>query len=166
MNAAWAGLENPNKSIVAGKIGAALIPTVEGGENFSSTGHFIGGIPKNIPQARKEAALAFMKWLNTPKAQRAMVENGSVPVSTTLSGADFEDQRKFRFLDAVSANAAHALFYAPVKERDEVNSIIDLYFNLAVIGDLTAEAALNKAAEEIHTVMEREGYKTGKLPAL
>jgi multiple sugar transport system substrate-binding protein len=166
VNAAWAGLENPNKSIVAGKMGAALLPRSGEGDHASSTGHFIGGIPRNIPDERKKAALAFMKWLNTPEGQKRMVENGSVPVSKTLTAGDFDDADKYRFLDAVSANAAHALFYAPVKERDEVNSIIDLYFNKAVIGEATAEEALDTAADEIHKIMVRGGYNSGVLPPL
>ena len=166
VNAAWSGLEDPNRSIVAGKIGVAEIPSIEGGQHYSSTGHFIGGIPKNIPAERQRAALDFMKWLNTPDGQRAMVENGSVPVSKTLKSTDFDDPEKYRFLEATSANAANALFYAAVKERDEINAILDLYFNLAVIGDLSAAEALNKAAEELYAVMEREGYQTGLLPPL
>ncbi|MDA4847810.1 extracellular solute-binding protein [Hoeflea poritis] len=166
VNAAWAGLEDPAKSIVAGKVGVAEIPSVEGGDHYSSTGHFIGGIPKNIPDEKKQAALAFMKWLNTPDGQRAMVENGSVPVSTGLSASDFDDAEKYRFLDATSQNARNALFYAAVPERNEINSIIDLHLNLAVVGEMTAAEALNKAAEEIHAVMVREGYNTGALPPL
>lgn len=166
VNAAWAGLEDPNKSIVAGKVGVAEIPSIEGGENYSSTGHFIGGIPKNIPDDKKQAALAFMKWLNTPEGQRNMIENGSVPVSIGLGASDFDDPEKYRFLDATAANAGNALFYAAVPERNEINSIIDLHLNLAVIGDMTAAEALNKAAAEIHAVMVREGYETGTLPDL
>lgn len=166
VNAAWAGLEDPAKSIVAGKVGVAEIPSRPEGQHYSSTGHFIGGIPKNIPDEKKQAALAFMKWLNTPDGQRAMVENGSVPVSTGLSASDFDDPKRFRFLDATSQNARNALFYAAVPERNEINSIIDLHLNLAVIGDMTAAEALNKAAEEIHAVMVREGYETGILPPL
>ena len=44
--------------------------------------------------------------------------------------------------------------------------MLELRLNQAVIGERTSTDALNTAAGEIHEIMRKAGYKTGRLPDL
>jgi multiple sugar transport system substrate-binding protein len=45
-------------------------------------------------------------------------------------------------------------------------SILELRLNQAMIGEKTSVDALNTMAAEIHDLMQKAGYKTGRLPDL
>jgi multiple sugar transport system substrate-binding protein len=51
-------------------------------------------------------------------------------------------------------------------EAAEVEQILGLRLNQALIGELTPAAALNSAARDIHDIFVRTGRKTGMLPPL
>ncbi len=154
---AWGGLENPERSAVAGKINAALIPAGAGG-SASSAGHWIGGISKNISAERQAAALAFLTWFQSKEVQVAYVQAGGVPVRGDLGGGELANDDTYRFIDAYSANAANAVMGLPVPQASELSGAIALQLNRAVIGEMTPAEALNAAAAGIATIMEREGY--------
>ena len=154
---AWGGLENPEKSAVVGKLNAALIPAGAGG-SASSAGHWVGGIPANISPERQQAALAFLTWFQSKDVQTAYVQAGGVPVRGDLAGGALSADDTYRFIDAYSANAANAVMGLPVPEASEISSAVALQLNRAVIGEMTSAEALNAAAADIATIMEREGY--------
>ena len=154
---AWGGLENPEKSAVVGKLNAALIPAGTGGA-ASSAGHWVGGIPANISSERQQAALAFLTWFQDKDVQTAYVQAGGVPVRGDLAGGALSADDSYRFIDAYSANAANAVMGLPVPQASEISSAVALQLNRAVIGEITSAEALNAAAADIATIMEREGY--------
>ena len=47
-----------------------------------------------------------------------------------------------------------------------MEAVLGLRLNEALIGAASSSAALNRAAEEIKTIFERSGRKTGMLPKL
>jgi multiple sugar transport system substrate-binding protein len=53
-----------------------------------------------------------------------------------------------------------------IPEVGEVVAVTELRWNQAVVGELSAEEALNQAAADIHAIMERAGYQTGMLDPL
>ena len=89
--------------------------------------------------------------------------NGGVPVRSDLSGS-VEDP--LDFLPVLAAAIKDAVLISPVKENAQINAIVGLYLNQALTGELTPEAALNKAAAEVYDLISKAGYKTAKLPDL
>lgn len=159
--AAWGALDNPKKSAVVGKFDAALLPRGEPGRHASAAGHWVAGVPRNVAPERRRAAMAFLKWFVRQDTQVAYVQAGAVPVISGL-GAQFSKDDHYRFLEALSDNSKNSVFYAPVKERVEINDLIGLKFNQALLGELSAKDALNQAAEGIHEIARKAGYKTGR----
>ena len=51
-------------------------------------------------------------------------------------------------------------------EAAEVIAILELELNRAIAGEISSSEALNTMAEQIHTVMERNGYQTGLIEPL
>jgi multiple sugar transport system substrate-binding protein len=53
-----------------------------------------------------------------------------------------------------------------VPEGPQIVSVLELRLNQALIGEKTSADALNTIAAEIHDIMQKAGYKTGRLPDL
>ncbi|NPD21605.1 ABC transporter substrate-binding protein [Alterinioella nitratireducens] len=164
--AAWGALENPNESRVAGQMSAALIPAGPGGTHASSAGHWVAGIPNNVPAERQAAALAFLDWFQSQELQVNYVEAGGVPVRGDLADTDLGANNAYRFLDAYSANAENAVMGLPFAAAAEASDAMALHFNRAVIGEESAEIALNSAAEALAGVLERNGFAVTRQPDL
>ena len=163
---AWAQLEDPNKSAVVGKFGAALIPRGADGHHASRAGHWIGTIARNVPRDRQRAALAFLGWFQTLDHQLAYTRYGAVPVRVDLGNTDLARDPKFRFLEAQSENSKVAKMYAVIPEAAQMSSIVSLRLNECIIGKASPAAALNRAAAEVQDLVARGGRKTGRLPDL
>lgn len=157
--AAWAQMDDPAKSIVASKIDFAPVPA--GPVKASTTlGHFIGAIPKNIPDDRKKAAMTFLKWFQSTEAQKTYIESGGVPVDTEVLKEYSPKDAKYRWASALATSYGHTDNFMPA-EGGAVVPIMDLRLNQAVIGELKPKEALNLAAKEMADALKAKGYKTG-----
>ncbi len=155
--AAYSNLQDPNSSIVAGKIGTALLPAGPGGERASAAGHWMAGIPANIPEENQVAALDFLKWFLDRDRQQDYVLAGGVPVRSDLMDDTLANEAAADFIPAFSANAEVSRPYLPLVEGEELKNAIALWLNRAVIGEVTAKEALNGAAQEMHEILTRSG---------
>jgi multiple sugar transport system substrate-binding protein len=163
--AAWGGMDDPDKSAVVGKLGAALNPAGPAG-SASSLGHWEAHIPKNIPDENAHEALDFLKWLVTKENQIKYIENGAVPVRCDLINSPMATEDQFRFLEALGQNSDVAQFIAPNVEAVESTAITNLYLNSIVAGELSIEEGLNKAADELFELLTKAGKNTSKLAPL
>lgn len=159
--AAYANLNNPNSSIVAGKIGTALIPSAPGYPHASSAGHWQAGIPKNAAKEKQVAALHFLNWFQQKEQQLFYVRAGGVPVRKDLAESGGDDPA-FDFIPAFSANAAVSQMISPLPEGSQIKDAISVFLNQAVIGELTPTEALNKSADAMHQIMIDAGYKVSE----
>jgi multiple sugar transport system substrate-binding protein len=157
--AIYSNLEDPNQSVVAGKIGTALLPAGPGGKHSSAAGHWMAGIPKNVPEANQKAALDFMKWFLERDSQIEYVKAGGVPVRSDLTGGGLEDDPAFAFLPAFSANAKVSQMNMPLIPGVQIRDAISLWLNRAVIGEITPTEALNGAAADANKILVDAGYK-------
>jgi multiple sugar transport system substrate-binding protein len=164
--AAWGQVDDPDKSAVVDKVNAALIPKGPTGIRASRAGHWIGAIPRNIPESKKRAALEFLKWFQQRDVQVKYTEYGAVPVRWDVAQSDLAKQRKFRFLPALAENSKIAKMPFPLAEARQVTEILNLRLNEALTGARSDKDALNTSAAEIYEVVKGAGYKTGKLPDL
>lgn len=164
--AAWDQLDDPDKSLVAGKFEVAVIPTNPPERPHTPIGHFISTIPKNVPMERKMAAVEFLKWFQTFDAQREYAVRGGVPVRSDVLRSDMSKEKRYRWMKPLADNFQYGDIWYNIPELGEVIAITELRWNQAITGELKPEDALNKGAEEVHTIMSRAGYKTGRLPNL
>ena len=164
--AAWAQLEDPNKSAVVGKFETALMPRGGDGKHASRAGHWIGAIARNVPRERQVAALQFLNWFQTYDHQLAYTRYGAVPVRMDLGQSELARDPKFRFLKAQGENSTVAKMYAVVPEAAQMNSLLSLRLNECVIGKISVVEALNRSAADVQELMARAGRKTGRLPDL
>ena len=163
--AAWDQLDDPDKSLVSGKFGVAVIPTATD-RHYTTIGHFVSTIPRNIPEEKKTAVLEFLKWFQTFDAQREYAVRGGVPVRSDVLTSELNKEERYRWMAPLAENFTNGVIWYDIPEVGEVVAVTELRWNQAVVGELSASEALNKAAEEIQAIMERAGYQTGQLPQL
>jgi len=164
---AWAQLDDPTKSAVVGKLNAARVPGSAKGKPAPVLGHWLGGIPKNVPADRQRAALAFLNWFQTRDAQMKYLAAGAPPVrQDVLSDQNLAREPKNRWMKAMADSSDYVNLMWSVPEGSQIGDVLELRLNQAVIGEMTSAQALNAIADECHAIMQRAGYKTGKIAAL
>ena len=164
--AAWQQMDDPTKSAVAGKIGFSVPPHAPDHMPAPPLGHFIGGIPRNVPKERQQAALNFLRWFQTYDAQVKYTEAGGPPVRFDVLASDMNKKPEFRWMKALGEGLKYSRQMWTVQEGAQLTAVFDLRLNQAVTGELTSTGALNTIAGEIHDIMQKGGYKTGRLPDL
>jgi len=164
--AAWAQMDDPNKSAVVDKIGYATLPSEAGNPSTPALGHWLGGIPKNIPDANKEAALAFLDWFQQPETQVHYAELGGAPVSAAAYESDFAERPENRYMQAMRVASPLAKGMWTIPEGAELAAVMELGLNRAVAGEISVVDALNSMAADLEKILADAGYETGRLPDL
>jgi multiple sugar transport system substrate-binding protein len=132
--AAWSQMDDPAKSAVVDKVEFAVPPHSPGNSPAPGLGHWLGGVAKNVPDDRRRAAAAFLRWYMTKDAQFAMAKLGGIPVHA----ADYRDpisrERKFRWMEPMAEALKRAVNIYQFPEASEVIAILELGLNRAIAG--------------------------------
>ena len=166
VTAAFASFEDPNKSAVVGKLETAPLPSGAGGARGAVIGNWNAVVPKNAPDAQKKAALAFSRWFLTYDAQRAYAEAGGIPNRSDVFTSDLAKNPKYRWMPAYLETMKFARQELGYAEGAQVEQILGLRLNQALIGEMSSGKALNTAAQEIEALFKKNGRRTGTLPPL
>ncbi len=158
--------DDPDKSAVVGKVNFAPPPAAPGYKTSPPLGHWLGGIPRNIPDARAQAALAFLAWFQGRDAQMAYAQAGSPPVRRDVLESDLAKQPQFRWMPALAAALPFARLSFVISQAAEILAVTELRFNQAIGGEMPPEAALNTMSAEIAAVMAHAGLNAPRLPDL
>lgn len=159
MQSSWsiarAGYENPEISLVVGKTGMAITPTVKGLKPTFGFGGWGIGINADISPERQEVAWEFIKYITSPEIQKEWLLNDGAPIrlSTLL---DPELNAKMPWLPTLLKLFIHGDGdYRPrVPEYSKIQDILGLRVNQAITHELTPQEALDLAAEEIKALYE------------
>jgi multiple sugar transport system substrate-binding protein len=166
VTAAFASFEDPNKSAVVGKLETAPLPSGAGGAQGAVIGNWNAVVPKNAPEAQKKSALAFSRWFLTYDAQRAFAEAGGIPNRSDVYTSDLSKNPKYRWMPAYLETQKFARQELGYAEGAQVEQILGLRLNQALIGEMTPGKALNSAATEIEALFRKNGRRTGALAPL
>jgi len=163
---AWSQMDDPQKSAVVDKVEFSATPHAPNLPTTPGLGHWLGGVARNVPDDRKRAAAAFLRWYQTKPAQMATAQAGGIPVSAAPYREPIAQERRFRWMKAIAESLPHAVSTMNFPEAGEVIPILELGLNQAIAGEITSVAALNSMADQIHAVMAKYKYNTGTLPKL
>jgi multiple sugar transport system substrate-binding protein len=165
--AGFPNFDDPRKSAEVGKIDAAMLPrATAGGKPGVAIGSWVFGIPRNASEGGKKGAIAFSKWFLTYKAQYAYAEGGGIPVREDVFASDLAKKPQFRWMPAYQQEIGYGQQLFGYAESASVTNALGLRLNQALIGELSSGAALNRAADDIYAIFEKNGRKTGKLAPL
>ena len=93
----------------------------------------------------------------TEDAQIKYAEVGGVPVRDDVLRSELADRPEFRWMRPLAEALQVAEVYYDIPEGDEINGILQIKLNQAVIGELTPAEALDEAAEEIRKIVNDAG---------
>ena len=158
--------DDPNQSAVVNKVNYAAPPASKDFPGATPLGHWLAGVPKNIPDERKASALAFLTWFQTPEAQEAYAKAGSAPVSRAVLEGPMSETQEFRWMKAMAEAIPTARSTFLIPEASQVLAVTELRFNEAIGGQMELKDALNTAAKEIAKIMTDAGYDAPMLDEL
>lgn len=162
--AAWPNYVDPTKSAVVDTVAAAAMPEGPAGR-ATAIGNWHFAIPRNVPDERATAAVAFMEWFLTEDAQTAYAEAGGIPVRTDVL-EKLSSEPRFAWMAAYQTNLEAGQHPLGFSEGAAVEQVIGLRVNQALIGEISTVEALNMSAAEIEAIFAKSGRTTGKLPDL
>ncbi|MBT2568174.1 extracellular solute-binding protein [Arthrobacter sp. ISL-85] len=162
--AAAAQLEDPANSSVAGKIGYAPLPPTPSGKASSATGLWSLAIPAGLPSDRAKAALNFITWMTSQKAQTMFAKEGGIPVrSDSYEPSDIPQAQQ----DALKAmkQTAENLPDTPTSLRyafstDMLNATEPALQNIAA-GSTPPKDGMDQIQSALQSIISKAGLPTG-----
>ena len=161
--AGWAAYFNSDDSKIAGDVGIAPAPKGDGDKRAGWSGSHTFSISDACDN--KEAAASLITYLTSHDAQMIEARTGLLPTRTKVwddivaefkeNGDDFMVEIFAVYGDSMQNDA----FTPPlIPEWIEVSNEIWPRLQAAIVGDMSAEDALNEAADEARIIMEDAGY--------
>ena len=167
LNLDWAGwaafFNDPENSEVAGDVGLVRAPRGSAGERTGWSGTHSFSITETCGET--DMAASFVTFMTDHDRQMVEAQRGLLPTRTAVwddAKAGFEaDGRDFmvRVFDVYSASMAEDSYTPPlIAEWIEVSNVMWPKLQAAMVGDMSAQAALDEAAAEARIIMEDAGY--------
>jgi multiple sugar transport system substrate-binding protein len=162
--AGWAAFFNdPENSAVAGNIGVTRAPMGSAGVRSGWSGSHTFSVTETCDNP--EAAASFVMFLTSHDSQMVEARTGLLPTRSqvwvdavdefTVDGNDW----LVEVFNTYEQSMAEDAFTPPlIPEWIEVSNVLWPRLQAAIVGDMTAQEALDEAAEEAREVMEDAGY--------
>jgi multiple sugar transport system substrate-binding protein len=167
MDLDWGGwsafFNDPANSKVAGNVGLVRAPKGSSGKRTGWSGSHSFSITETCDN--KEAAASFVTFLTDYDNQMVEARKGLLPTRSqvwTDAIAEFEasgNTFNAEVMKTFQTSMAEDAFTPPlIPEWIEVSNVLWPKLQAAIVGDMTAQAALDAAAAEAATVMHDAGY--------
>jgi len=167
MDLDWGGwsafFNDPANSKVAGNVGLIRAPKGTSGKRTGWSGSHSFSITETCDN--KEAAASFVTFLTDYDNQMVEARKGLLPTRSqvwTDAIAEFEasgNTFNAEVMKTFQTSMAEDAFTPPlIPEWIEVSNVLWPKLQAAIVGDMTAQAALDAAAAEAATVMHDAGY--------
>ena len=149
------GFEDPEESLVDGKVGYTTLPLIDGGVSGQVP---FGGWSLVVNEAgrNQEVAWEFIKWLVRPDTQRTYAQMLGTPVLfETLE--DPELQAQFPWYETVLAvereGMVDAQFRPRTPEWPQMEEVLGLLLNQIMTGERAVGDALGQAGQQLRTIV-------------
>jgi multiple sugar transport system substrate-binding protein len=167
MNLDWGGwstfFNDPANSKVAGNVGVIRAPKGSGGKRTGWAGSHSFSITEGCDN--KEAAASFLTFLTSYDNQMVEARKGLLPTRTQVWNdaiAEFEgagNTFSAETMKIFQASMAEDAFTPPlIPEWIEVSNVMWPKLQAAIVGDMTAQEALDAAQAEAAVIMKDAGY--------
>jgi multiple sugar transport system substrate-binding protein len=149
-------VEDPSVSQVKGKVAYIPIPQGPSGKGLGMMGNWLLGIPRGSKNG--SAAADFIKWMLQTGNMRNYVAQGGIPIrKSILNDASLASANPY--FKALAASFDAVPNWRPRTDQwGAVETSYGTAMNAAVAGQMTPQAAMQKAASEIRTTMKAAGY--------
>lgn len=163
VGAAAPDFDNPEKSTVVGNVAAVPVPGSAAGMNATMSGIWVMSVPHNLPDERKQAALAFLNWALSKDAQLFYAQSGAIPVRQDVYEEMANDPKKGWWMQAMADSTPFIHAQPRLAETPQIIEVLDRRLKQALISEITPEQALSEGAKEIYKILSDAGYKVKPL---
>lgn len=155
---------HPEQSLVRGKVGFRVVPGGPGGTHPAFTGH---GFAINNASRNKEAAWLFMQWSNSfETTKKIALSSNHIAVHRNSLWEDEEFREKWNlpgegdFLATFqeSLNLGDPDYRPRINGWAEVNSVYGNGLQQVMVGEKSAEEAMEDVQQEAVNILKRLGY--------
>lgn len=168
LNLDWAGwsafFNDPANSKIAGDVGLVRAPMGSGGKRTGWSGSHSFSITETCDN--KEAAASFVTFLTDHDRQMIEARMGLLPTRSQVwedAKGEFQangNEFLVTVFDTYAASMSEDAFTPPlIPEWIEVSNVLWPRLQAAIVGDMTAQEALDEAAAEALIIMEDAGYR-------
>ena len=168
LNLDWAGwsafFNDPENSAIAGDVGLARAPMGSAGIRTGWSGSHSFSITQTCDNP--QAAASFVTFLTDHERQMVEARNGLLPTRTQVWGdaiAEFAaagNDFMVEVFETYRQSMAEDAFTPPlIPEWIEVSNVLWPQLQAAIVGDKSAQEALDDAADEALLIMEDAGYR-------
>ena len=156
----WATYFNdPKSSKAAGNVGIIVQPAGSSGKHTGWSGSH--GISVTEACDHKDAAASLAWWLTNEDSQKIEAAAGSLPTRTAVWDWDIaqaaSDPYKKQVLATFQESAKYAFPVPPLAEWIEISNVVYPELQAAILGDKTAKAALDTAADTATKILQDAG---------
>jgi multiple sugar transport system substrate-binding protein len=155
-------LDDPEQSAVVGRVGATVVPGPTPESRATTSGIWVMGIPANLPVERQRAALDFLEYALTKDAQRYYAQAGAIPVRQDVY-EELGQEEGFEWMQAFAESTQYIHEQPRVVEGPQIIEVFQRWVGEAVLQSVSAQEAMQRAAEQIQEIMESGGYDVKAL---
>ncbi|MEA4908354.1 MAG: sugar ABC transporter substrate-binding protein [Chloroflexi bacterium] len=149
---ARAGYENPEISNVVGNVDITYAPVSEGMEPKYGFGGWGIAINADSDPQKQEAAWEFIKWVTSPEIQKEWVRNDGAPIRrSTLTDPELVSEYPWFPKMLESFEKGDGDYRPRIPEYSIIEDALGTYVNAFLVGEETAESALEKAQAQIES---------------
>ena len=149
-----AAYEDPNKSLVAGKIAYSAPPAGPRGQ-AAVTGAWAICIPKASKNA--DAAAEFVYWWSSKAVADKLVQANTIPARTeSLTNPAFVASKPW--LPALAASMNVAASRPRFKEIGQVQDVVKKYWIMGITGAMPTKDAVQAIVRETNDILKKAGY--------
>ena len=162
----WSTIAGPvfdsENSMVADKSATAAVPAGPGQTPRAIQGGWGIGIPKNVDPAKRGAAWRAMTWITNKRMNKYLIDAYQIDANRTSAFADPELLKRFPHLTDSSTAIANAEIIATsdIPEFFQLNAVMNVEFNAALIGAQDAKTACDKVQNEWEGILRKAGHLT------
>ena len=149
-------VEDPSVSQVKGKVAYIPIPQGASGKGLGMMGNWLLGIPKGSKKG--SAAADFIKWMLKTDKMRNYVAQGGIPIRKSILNDSSLASANPYFAALAKSFEAVPNWRPRTDQWNAVETIYGTQMNATVAGQITPQAAMQKAAADIRTLMKGAGY--------
>jgi multiple sugar transport system substrate-binding protein len=151
---------NSENSMVAETTATTPVPSGDGKSPSAIQGGWGVGIPKNLDPARKDAAWLALTWITNKAVNRYSIEKYNIDANRSSAFNDPELVGKFPYLkDALTAiETANTIPTCRIPEFFQLNDMMNVEFNAALIGTQDAKTACEKVQTQWEDALRKAGH--------
>ncbi|ODN30554.1 ABC transporter substrate-binding protein [Fervidobacterium thailandense] len=150
---AWALLNDPKESKVAGKVGVAPLPAGPAGRSAATLGGWMLGINKNATPEEKEAAKKLIKFLTSYDEQLYKAINAGQNPTREAVYKDPQLKKAAPFMVELYGVFINAEPRPRTAKYSELSDVMQKYIHAALTQQMTAQKAIEEMAKELRRVL-------------